>query len=215
MRVKSTEIMQQIIQFAEEYYRQNGVTPSTTVISRKVGLDKSNVYRYLVDMDKRGMIQYDGHTISTDIIRKYHKEQTIAAKVGSIRCGTPEYEEENIEGYYSLPADIFGRGSYYILQAKGDSMVGADICEGDLIVVRKTLEAEDGDIIVALLNGENTLKRCLKKPDGSVVLHPENSSMEDIPIGPEDEFYIQGIATHVIKHIASSVDNVDQLKKLS
>ena len=131
----------------------------------------------------------------------------MAAHVGSIRCGTPEFEEQDIDAYYTLPEAIFGRGEFYILTAKGDSMIEADIEEGDLVVVKKTAEAQKGDIIVALLNGENTLKR-LMISNGEYVLHPENSHMEDIPIGNEDEFYIQGVATHVIKHIASSIDKL-------
>ena len=75
------------------------------------------------------------------------------------------------------------------------------------MVVKKTREAQKGDIIVALLNGENTLKR-LRISHGKVSLHPENSRMEDIPVSHEDEFYIQGVATHVIKHIASSIDRL-------
>ena len=207
MRHKDYGKMEQIIQYVDEYFREYQRTPTTIQIGREVHLDKANVYRYLTEMKEKGMITYDGEIIGTSAIQKHMGNGSIAAHVGAIRCGTPEFEEQDIDAYYTLPEAIFGKGEFYILTAKGDSMIEAGIEEGDLVIVRKTHEAKKGDIVVALLNGESTLKR-LKIIRGKMSLHPENSSMEDIPIGKEDEFYIQGIATHLIKHIASSIDKL-------
>ena len=206
MRYKSPEMMDKIIKFVDEYYMVHQKSPSMAVIADGVGLHRSNVQRYLAEMNEAGILKQNGRSIVTSAIEK-NSRPVLAAHVGSVRCGTPEFEEEDVDAYYTLPEAIFGNGPLFILTAKGNSMIDAGIDEGDLVVVRKTQEAKDGDIVVALLNGENTLKR-LKISQGKMSLHPENSEMEDISIGKEDEFYIQGIATHLIKHIASSIDKL-------
>ncbi len=83
-----------------------------------------------------------------------------APLVGSIYCGSPEEEEENVEEYVSLPVSLFGKGDFYILRAKGDSMVDAGIAEGNLLVIERNCPASEGDIVVALdQEQQNTLKR--------------------------------------------------------
>lgn len=207
MRSKNPEMMKEIISFVDHYYMMYQEMPSLAVISNGVGLHRSNVHRYLIEMNEKGMLTYDGHFIGTEATIKKRQRSVMAAHVGSVRCGTPEFEEQDIDTYYALPEEIFGTGECYVVTAKGDSMIEAGIEEGDLVVVHKTKEAKKGDIVVALLNGENTLKR-LMVSRGKISLHPENSEMEDIPIREEDEFYIQGVATHLIKHIASSIDKL-------
>ena len=206
MRYKSPEMMEKIIKFVDEYYMIHQKSPSMAVIAEAVGLHRSNVQRYLKEMGEQGLLKYKAKNIVTTAIEKNSKP-ILTAHVGSIRCGTPEFEEEDIDAYYTLPEALFGSGPLYILTAKGDSMIEAGIEEGDMVVVRKTQEAKNGDIVVALLNGENTLKR-LKISSGKFSLHPENSHMEDIPVRDEDEFYIQGIATHIIKKVPSSLDKL-------
>ena len=137
MRSKSPELMKEICQYAEQYYLQNGISPSTTKIAEEVGVSRGTVYKYLVAMNDRGMIEYDGHDIQTDVTRKLNTETSQTAIVGSVPCGSPQYEEENIEEYISLPTAIFGKGDFYILHASGDSMVDAGIDDGDLVVIRK------------------------------------------------------------------------------
>ncbi|WP_455391144.1 LexA family protein [Frisingicoccus sp.] len=85
------------------------------------------MYKYLVEMDEKGLIEYDGQEIHTEITRKLNREISHTAIIGSIPCGLPEYEEENIEEYISLPTAIFGSGDFYILRASGQSMINAGI----------------------------------------------------------------------------------------
>ena len=105
-----------------------------------------------------------------------------------------------MEEYVPLPVSIFGRGELYILRASGDSMIGAGISDGDLVVVRRTTEANDGDIVVALTEETGTtLKRLLhEKGTGRVILHPENPSMQDMAF---ESIAVQGVAVKVIKNI--------------
>lgn len=199
MRSKSPELMSQICKYAEQYYLQNGNSPSTTKIAEAVGISRGTAYKYLVEMDERGMIKYDGKDIQTPVTKKVNKDISQTAIVGSIPCGTPEYEEENVEEYVSLPNAIFGKGDFFILRASGNSMIEAGIDDGDLVVIRKQVSAEEGDIVVALVDNQNTLKRFYRDEENKkIILHPENKNMKDIVV---DECYIQGVACHVIKSL--------------
>ena len=199
MRSKSIELMNEIKKYIEEYYLQYRQSPSTTKIAEAVGIARGTAYKYLVEMSERNMIEYDGQEISTEVTRKYNKEQTQTPIVGSVPCGSPQYEEENIEEYVSLPTAIFGKGAFFILRASGQSMIEAGIDEGDLVVVGKQVEANEGDIVVALVDNQNTLKRYYRdNANKKIILHPENKTMKDIIV---DDCYIQGVACHIIKKI--------------
>ena len=198
MRSKSPELMSEIKKYIEDYYLQNRQSPSTTKIAEAVGIARGTAYKYLVEMAEKNMIEYDGQEISTNVTRKYSGEQTQTPIVGSIPCGSPQYEEENIEEYVSLPTAIFGKGDFFILRASGQSMIEAGI-DGDLVVVKKQVEAKEGDIVVALVDNQNTLKRYFRDDENKkIILHPENKKMKDIIV---DECCIQGVACHIIKEL--------------
>ena len=96
------------------------------------------------------MLEYDRGILSAPQSAKMKTAYISAPLVGSIQCGSPEEEEEFVEEYVSLPVSLFGKGDFYILRAKGDSMVDAGIEEDDLIVIERNCLAEKGDIVVAL-----------------------------------------------------------------
>jgi len=199
MRSKNPELMNEIKEYIEGYYLQNRQSPSTTKIADAVGIARGTAYKYLVEMAKRNMIEYNGQDISTDVTRKYNTEQTQTPIIGSVPCGSPQYEEENIEEYVSLPTAIFGKGDFFILKASGQSMIEAGIDDGDLVVVRKQIEANEGDIVVALVDNQNTLKRYYRDDENKkIILHPENKKMKDIIV---EECFIQGVACNIIKSI--------------
>ena len=145
------------------------------------------------------MIQYDGEHIVTDKTEKTDVELTSVAILGSISCGIPQLEEERAEGFVSLPVSMFGRGEFFFLRAKGESMIDAGIDDGDLVLIRKQSEATDGQIVVALVENENTLKRFyMDKENHCIRLHPENKEMKDIIVASCE---IQGVAVKVIKSL--------------
>lgn len=204
MRSKRPELMKEIYSYIDQYYSAKHTTPSTAEIAEGVGVSKATAYRYLVAMDERGMLEYDGasKTIVTSMIRKFAPEISSCPVVGSIACGSTQTEEENIEEYVSLPVSLFGKGDFYILRAKGDSMVDAGIDDGDLVVISKECKAEIGDTIVALdENSENTLK-VYNGIDAAtkevVLLYRNHARYPDREIRVK-ELYIQGVAKHVIK----------------
>ena len=119
--------------------------------------------------------------------------------VGSISCGSPLLAEENIECYLPIPKEFLGNGEFFILQANGDSMIDAGINNRDYVIIRKQETAEQGQIIVALIDNEATLKRYyIDRKKRKVRLHPENKNMEDMYF---DSIVIQGVAIKVIKDI--------------
>ena len=141
MRYKSTELMGTIKAFVEEYYKNYRHSPSTTEIADAVGIARGTAYKYLVAMNENGMIRYDGQQISTEQTEKVQTEFTSVALLGAVSCGVPTLEEEYIEEYVSLPASMFGKGTFFLLRAKGESMIEAGISPGDLVLVRKQSEA--------------------------------------------------------------------------
>ena len=197
MRSKNPELMVQIMEYIDDYYSKHCSSPSVRTIAAGVGTSKSTVQRYLVAMNEDGMLSYDGKELIIDKIRKTNKSTVNVAVVGSIACGISNLAEENIEEYVSLPKSMFGEGEFIILRANGESMVDAGIETGDLVVIRKQSCAEDGQIVVALVDDEATLKR-LYRDNEKIRLHPETKDMDDIIA---DDCIIQGVAVKVIKDI--------------
>ena len=203
MRSKSTELMGQISNYIGDYYRQHHSTPTTREIASAVGLSPAAGYKYLVEMDKRGMLSYENGEITN--LPKISKTPTgyfSAPLVGSIRCGDPEREEAEVEMYVSLPEALFGKGEFYLLRAAGDSMEDEDICDGDLVLIRKQPDCEVGDIVVALdENGENTLKVYggIDKRTKKVILKYANETIYPGKRILVNELTVQGVAKHVIK----------------
>ncbi len=203
MRHKDPELMQRISRYVGDYYRQNHAAPTTREIASAMKISPASGYNYLVAMDKQGMISYKNGEI-TDLprINKTQLGYFSAPLVGSIRCGDPESEEEEVEMYVSLPEVIFGKGDSYLLRAAGDSMVDAGIDEGDLVLIRKQAEWRVGDIVVALdeLN-ENTLKIYggIDEESGKAVLRYANEKMYPGKRILVNKLVVQGVAKHIIK----------------
>lgn len=202
MRHKNAELMESIAQFAMSYYRENNDMPSIRTISSGIDMNRGSVQKYLVEMHEKGMIEYDGRIrhINTSGARTDSKGTYNAGILGPIACGIPADVEEYVQEYVPLPISIFGSGELYILQASGDSMIDAGISDGDLVVIRRTTEAKDGDIVVALTEETGTtLKRLYhEKGTGRVVLHPENKDLEDMYFS---SVAVQGVAVKIIKNV--------------
>ncbi len=202
MRHKSSELMNSILEFVENFILENRHSPSTSEIAEALDSSKATVYRYLMAMNENGMIQYDGKEIVTGKTSKARNEMASIPLVGAISCGIPLLEEEHIEEYVSLPTSIFGRGEFFLLKANGDSMIESGIDHGDLVLIRRQSEAKEGQIVVALVNNENTLKRYfVDRENNCIRLHPENRKMKDIIVDNKNSCMIQGVAVNVIKSL--------------
>lgn len=198
MRTKDQSLLNEVKKFAEEYFLNYRKSPTVRTIGEALGISTMTAQRYITELKNNGILCYKDGNLLTTACLKYSHESEKAAIVGSIPCGPTETEEENVEEYVDLPKAIFGDGPFYILSADGNSMINAGIDDGDLVVIRKQDTARKGDIVVALVNdNESTLKRYyIDEVRHKVILHPENPEYEDMEF---DSIVIQGIAVNVIK----------------
>lgn len=199
MASKNEALFEKIKKCIDNFFDLNGYSPSVRDISVVIGTPKSTVQRYLDQMRKTGVIKTGKCGIETEHIAKTERAVISVPVLGLIPCGPLTEEEEYVDSYIKLPQSFLGSGEFFILTARGESMIEAGIDDGDLVVVKKQNHARSGDIIVALADGKNTLKRYFPEPESKRIrLHPENSEMEDFYV---TELYIQGVATKVIKDL--------------
>lgn len=196
MRTLNENTLQRMEEYITEWQRKKGVSPSYRRIMHALGMSSLNlVQRYVLALENQGRIRRTRLGSIALPKRLDAGKNKITPLVGDIACGQPSFAEENIEASYALPEAIFGKGELFMLHTHGDSMIDAGIREGDLIVVRKQNTADDGQIVVALMDGEATLKRLFHR-DGKIVLHPENKAMKDIVV---ENCEIQGVLVSCIK----------------
>ena len=200
MRSKDQELMRSIIDFINDYHLENYTTPTMQEIADKFNLAKSSASRYVAVMRENGMLEHTkGKSGMKTLSMNKFDNVSLAPVVGTVACGKPLLAEENVETYLPLPTSILGKGKFFILKAHGDSMKNAGINDGDYVVVRKQDSAEVGQIVVALIDDEATLKRYyLDNERQQVRLHPENDKYEDMYF---DNIIIQGVAVKVISDV--------------
>ena len=163
---------EEILEFLRNFSAQNGYAPTVREIMRAVGLKSTaSVYYHLSALNDAGLISMDGGKNRT--IRLLNSSGIPV--IGTVAAGTPILAQENIEGYLPWGGD----NSCFALQVKGDSMIDAGILSGDKVIVRPQPTAEHGEIVVALLGDEATVKR-LSRKDGQVWLLPENPAYSPI-----------------------------------
>ena len=202
MRTKDQGTLDAILKFVNRYYQKNRVAPTITDVAEGVGVARSTTHRYLKELSMRGILDYNRGILSAPESAKMKTAYVSAPLVGSIQCGSPEEEQEFVEEYVSLPVSMFGKGDFYILRARGDSMVDAGIEEDDLLVIERGCSADVGDIVVALdADGQNTLKRYAgyDKNKKCYLLAFENEKEYPGKVIRVKSFTVQGVARHVIK----------------
>lgn len=202
MRTKNENIIKEIINFINNRFFYEREVPSVQEIADHVGLAKSSASRYLSEMEARGLIRKNGsfYGLETKAMQKAMKNVNELPIVGNIACGTPILAEENIESYLTISGDFLGAGEFFALRAKGDSMIKAGINDGDIIIIKKQSAADEGQIVVAMVDdGDCTLKRYfIDRRKKRIRLHPENDDMEDMYY---DKVEIQGVAVKIVKDI--------------
>lgn len=186
---------QQVYEYIKEHINKVGYPPSVRDICKSVGLrSTSTAHGYLSRLEKKGLIRRDPSLPRA--IEVLDSETELRSKIasvpliGSVAAGVPILATENIEEYLPIPQSMVHDDETFLLKVAGDSMIEAGILNGDLIIVRRQETAENGEIVVALLDTETTatVKRFFKE-DGHFRLQPENSSMDAIIA---DEVHIAG-----------------------
>jgi len=190
-----TKRQQEIFDYIKSYSAGHGYPPTVRDIGKAVGLTSSStVHAHLANLEKLGLLRRDpSKPRAIELLDRATRDARAAVSsaigrvvpsgglpvVGSVAAGQPILAEENIEEYVTVPPAAGGEDGDYVLRVRGDSMIDAGILEGDYVVVRPQDNAGDGEIIVALVGEEATVKRFFRETD-HVRLQPENRTMEPI-----------------------------------
>jgi len=179
-----TKRQREIFDFVRRYGEEHGYPPTVRDIGKAIGLTSSStVHAHLANLEKLGVLRRDPtKPRAIEVLVDKAKAAVVPSGlpvVGQVAAGQPVLAEENIEEYVPVPEIAGGDEGEFVLRVKGDSMVGAGIFEGDYVVVRPQETATDGEIVVALVEDEATVKRFFKEED-YVRLQPENDTLDPI-----------------------------------
>ncbi len=173
-----------ILAYIERATLQKGYPPSVREICEATGLKStSTVHGHLIRLERKGLLNRDSMkpraiSVPTDH-QAYRTEMIQVPVVGRVTAGIPITAMENIEDFIALPQNMIGSGDHFILSVRGESMIEAGILDGDYVIVRKQNTADNGDIVIAMIDDEATVKRYYKE-NGVFRLQPENATMEPI-----------------------------------
>ncbi|MCH5148999.1 MAG: transcriptional repressor LexA [Clostridiales bacterium] len=166
-----------VFKFIQEFISENGYAPCVREVCKACNIKSTaTVFSVINRLKERGLLE------KSDIKRRAIslKSKTVSVPiVGTVAAGQPIFANETYEGYVSLPDNFFSGEDLFILNVQGTSMIKIGIFDGDKVVVRKQDTADNGDIVVALVDDSATVKRFFKR-NGKFILHPENDDMDDL-----------------------------------
>jgi repressor LexA len=180
MERPATERQRRILDVIRAFTAEHGYPPSVREIGERVGLSSSStIHAHLKALEARGLISRDP-TKPRALRSAATPEALVVPILGRVAAGVPITAQENVEGEFVLPMSFVPRASdAFMLRVQGDSMIDAAIIDGDLILVRPQRTAENGEIVVAMLDDEATVKRFYREA-GRIRLQPENQAMAPI-----------------------------------
>ncbi len=183
-----TERQQQVYDFLTTYLAQNGYPPTLQEIARHLHVSGNlGVLRHLKALEREGLITRNpGSSRSIALVGRIESRSVTLPLVGTVRAGLPQLAVEEVEAHVAVDASLVKSKDSFLLRVKGDSMVEAHIVEGDLAVVRPQATAGNGEIVVALIDGEATLKRFFHEGD-HIRLQPENANLEPIIVTADSQ----------------------------
>ncbi|MBY8850288.1 transcriptional repressor LexA [Saccharothrix longispora] len=201
------ERQQRILAVIRDWAVRHGHSPSTREIGDAVGLrSSSSVSKHLAALEDKGFLRR-GASMSRPIdVRAFLREpagrepagdSVPVPVVGDIAAGAPIMAEEHVDDVLNLPRELTGRGTVFGLRVRGDSMVDAAICDGDIVVVRRQQEAHSGQIVAAMIDGEATVK-VYRRRNGHVLLEPRNPAYDVID---GDEAVVLGTVVSVLRSV--------------
>ena len=175
---------QRILDFIKSEIQTKGYPPSVREIAQAVGLKStSTVHGHLQRLEKRGLLHRDAMKPRAMEVKAAKKPvndgMRLVPIVGNVAAGSPILAEEYIEDQVALPENMLGDGTHFILKVHGDSMINVGIMDGDYVVVHKQNTANNGEIVVAIIDGSATVKRFYRE-SGRFRLQPENNAMAPI-----------------------------------
>ena len=174
--------IQKTFEFVKDYQKEFGSSPSYRQITNALKIKSiGSIQQYVKVLESRGMVE---KTESGEIAIPYNLKRSdtiVAPLVGTAACGELMFAEQNIEENFNLPTSIFGNKPLMSLYAKGNSMIGAGIFDGDLVFAEICNTAVNGEVVVARVDNEATIKRYYKEKD-KIILKPENPDFKDIVV---------------------------------
>ena len=213
MQKKSNDKQQKILEFVNRQVEEKGYPPSVREICSAVGFKStSTVHSYLEKLKKNGIIQKDPtkpralkvvggkkHTQTSNVDQYFSRKELVDIPIiGKVTAGQPILAVENIEDTFPLPVDFVQNSSAFMLRVRGESMIEAGILDNDLVLVKQQSTANNGDIVVALIEDEATVKTFYKEKD-YIRLQPQNQFMK--PIIVRDNLSILGKVIGVFRRI--------------
>ena len=181
--------------FVKKYITENGYAPSVREICKACELKSTaTAFTYLNELAERGLIN---KTNTKNRAVSLKQNAVTIPLIGTGAAGQPIFATENYEDFYSVPSNFFNGENLFMLNVHGDSMIKIGMFEGDKIIVKKQDYADNGDIVVALVDDSATVKRFFKR-EGKIILHPENDEMEDFIF---DDVKIIGKVIGLIRNI--------------
>lgn len=205
-----TQRQRMVLEVIRDSVQRRGYPPSMREIGEAVGLTStSSVSHQLRTLQRKGFLRRDPNRPRAVEVRVPGGRPVVSAAdgyeqgpkpvnvplVGRIAAGGPILAEEAVEDVFALPQQLIGQGDHYLLKVQGDSMIEAAIADGDWVVVRQQPDADNGDIVAAMIDGEATVKT-FKRKDGHVWLMPQNSAYDPIP---GDESSVLGKVVAVLR----------------
>jgi repressor LexA len=181
MRENIDDKLEKVLNFIKSYSQDNGFPPSVREICSELSIKSTaTAYYYIEKLKNNGLLKKTkSKNRAIEVVNKNKVNFKSVPLVGTVTAGNPILAVENIQEYVPIPADMFRSNDLFMLSVSGTSMIDAGILDGDVIIVNRQNYADNGDIVVALIDNEATVKRFYKEKD-YYVLHPENKTMSDI-----------------------------------
>lgn len=167
-----------VMDYIRKFSEENGYTPSVREIAKECGIKSTaTVHSYLERLQDKGYLNKATNKKRSVTIGK--SSGVSIPLIGTVTAGQPIFAYENYEDYYTFPVGEFRGEELFMLRVEGTSMIDAGIMNGDKIIVRRQQSAENGEIVVALVEDSATVKRFFRR-DGQIILHPENETLSDM-----------------------------------
>lgn len=199
-----TDEQSRVLSFIVQHQRDKGAPPTVREMCAAMGYRSlNNARQHLRLIERKGYIRVlKGLARGIELLIRSQEErgenEVLVPLVGAVAAGRPITAHENIDGHITLDRNLFKGDGLFTLRIKGDSMEGIGVLHGDIIIVRQQATAQDNDIVVAIIDGEATLKRYIRKDD-HIILRPENPKYEDIVVPAGQDVWIAGKMVGVMR----------------
>lgn len=176
--MKSNDKTTYVLDFIQKFIADNGYAPTVREVCANCNIKSTaTAYQYMNKLSEKGLIVKAGNKKRAVSI---NQKSIKVPLIGTVAAGEPIFAQENYEDYFSIPSNMFdSNDDLFMLTVKGSSMINIGIFNGDKIIVKKQNIADNGEIVVALVDDSATVKRFFKR-EGKIILHPENDDMSDL-----------------------------------